>query len=87
MIPQHNCITQNYLFDFNDTVSEIFIMILSYSLNNDLPCDKLCKDLSRVVNKLITKGVSLANHQLVIYIKEVSDSDESLLPRIELKNS
>lgn len=62
-------------------------MILSYSLSNDIPCEKLCKDLSKVISKLTQKGLNLQNRQLVICIKEVTDSGDSLLPKLEVKNS
>lgn len=62
-------------------------MILSYSLGNDIPCEKLCKDLAKVVTKFAQQGNDLKSHMLVIDIKQVTDSDQSLLPKIEFKNS
>lgn len=63
------------------------MMILSYSLSNDLPCDKVCKDISKAISKLTKQNISLSNRQLVIYIQEATDSNESLLPKLEVKNS
>lgn len=62
-------------------------MMLSYSLNKDISCEKICKDIARVVNKLSRLGTNMSSLQLVIDIKPVTDSEESLLPKIELKNS
>lgn len=62
-------------------------MILSYSLGRDVACEKLCKDLSKVMTKLIQSGVDMKSLQLVIDIKTITDSNESLLPKIEFKNS
>lgn len=62
-------------------------MILSYSLANTIPCEKLCKDIARVVTKLSQSGQDLSSLQLVIDIKNTVDSQQSLLPKIEFKNS
>ena len=62
-------------------------MILSYSLGHDIPCEKLCKDIGKVVTKLAQSGTDMSSLQLIIDIKPVTESTESLLPKIELKNS
>lgn len=62
-------------------------MILSYSLGNDIACEKLCKDIGKVVTKLAQSGIDMSLCQLVIDIKTVTDSKESLLPKLEYKNS
>lgn len=62
-------------------------MILSYSLGRDIPCEQLCKDIGKAVIKLAQSGIDMSQHQLVIDIKSVTDSKESLLPKLELKNS
>lgn len=62
-------------------------MILSYSLANNVPCEKLCKDIAQVITKLSQSGEDISKLQLVIDIKQTIDSDQSLLPKIEFKNS
>lgn len=62
-------------------------MILSYSLGHDISCEKLCKDIGKAVTKISQSGVDMNLYQLVIDIKSVTDSSESLLTKIEFKNS
>lgn len=61
-------------------------MILTYSLGNDIPCEKLCGDIAKVVTKFAQSGKDMSNHQLVIDIKEIVDSEQCLLPKLEFKN-
>lgn len=62
-------------------------MILSYSLSNDISCEKLCKDIGKVITKLSKSGTDISSFQLVIDIRSVTDSETSLLPKLECKNS
>lgn len=62
-------------------------MILSYSLGRDVSCEKLCKDVAKVVNKLSRLGTDMSTYQLVIDIKPITDSSDSLLPKLEFKNT
>lgn len=61
-------------------------MILSYSLGNNIVCEKLCKDLAKAIAKISQSGQDMSRLQLVIDIKHIVDSQESLLPKLEHKN-
>lgn len=61
-------------------------MILSYSLNQNIVCENLCKDISKEIEKISQSGQDISNLQLVIDIKDTVDSNESLLPKLEYKN-
>lgn len=58
-------------------------MILSFNLSNDIHCEKLCQDISKAINKFVQLGNDISNCQLVIDIRQVIDSNESLLPKLE----
>lgn len=62
-------------------------MLLSYSLANNIQCDKLCKDIANAVTKISKEGHDGSTLQLVIDIRKVVESDQSLLPKLECKNS
>lgn len=61
-------------------------MILSYSLGKNIPCEKLCKDIAKEIIKISQSGQDMSKLQLVIDIKHIVDSEESLLPKLEYKN-
>jgi hypothetical protein len=55
---------------------------ISIKLNQNIQCDVLCHKISLLVQQ---SGIT-PNSLLVICIKEIIDSDQSLLPKIEFKN-
>lgn len=58
-------------------------MILSFDLGNEIVCEKLCQDISQAINRFVRSGNDISNCQLVIDIRKVIDSAESLLPKLE----
>lgn len=58
-------------------------MILSFSLGNEIACEKLCQEISKAVSKAAQSGIDISNCQLVIDIRPVIDSTESLVPKLE----
>ena len=61
-------------------------MLLSYSLGQELSCEKVCKDLANIVAKFSKTQETLSDCVLVIDIKKIIDSNQSLLPKLEYKN-
>jgi len=60
-------------------------MLLSYSLDKDLSCEKVCKDLAKLVEKFRQEKENLSDCVLVIDLKQTINSNQSLLTKIEYK--
>lgn len=59
--------------------------MLCYSLNKNLGCEKICKDISDLINKISKQENGSPDLLLVIDIKPVTESNQCLLPRLEHK--
>ena len=55
---------------------------ISIKLNQNIQCDLLCHKIS----SLIQQNRITPNSLLIISIREIVDSDQNLLPKIEFKN-
>lgn len=62
--------------------------MLAYRLNsnNNLMCDKVCKDIATYLQKYKQSNPDNQDVILVIQVKEVSDSTDSHIPKLEYKN-
>lgn len=56
-------------------------MKTAFVIDKDLECEKVC----RVVGELLNKTNSLPNRILILEIRTITDSNESLLPKLEDK--
>lgn len=53
----------------------------AFVINKDLECEKIC----RVVGELLNQTNSLPDRILILEIRSIIDSNESLLPKLEDK--
>ena len=59
--------------------------MLCYSLNKNLMCEQICKDISELVKKNSQSEDKVSDLVLVISIKSLVESNQYLLPRLEHK--
>lgn len=59
--------------------------MLYYSLNKNLACEQICKDISELVKKTSQSEHKGSDLVLVINIKSITESNQCLLPRLEHK--
>jgi len=57
-------------------------MKIAISLNKNIECELICKEIQKLVNKL-GSSQDISRSVLVIDIIQVTDSTDSLLPKIE----
>lgn len=62
-----------------ETVSENHI---SYSLNQNLDCNKICGDIQKMINKMVQDKGSLDNCILKITIKQTILGGDELIPKL-----
>jgi len=62
--------------------------MICYRLNHDnnLMCDKVCKDISMYLQKYKKENPNTTDLMLVIQVREVIESANSLMPKLEYKN-
>ena len=62
--------------------------MLAYRLNtnNGLMCDKVCRDVAMYLQKYKQANPDSTDIMMVIQIKEVSETTDSLTPKLEYKN-
>lgn len=60
-------------------------MILAFNLNNDLACDKVCKEIQKLVMSYKKENPNSTSPLLVISIKETIDGGNNHIPKIEFK--
>ena len=61
-------------------------MLLSFSLNKPVACEQICQSIQKIINKFQQETGQIDNLMLVIDIKSVTDSADTLIPKLELKN-
>ena len=59
--------------------------MLAFNLGNDLSCDKVCKEIQKLVNDYKKENPNSTSPLLVISIKETIDGGNNHIPKIELK--
>ena len=59
-------------------------MFISYNLNNNIACEKICHDIQKLVSKFQTENKINNSLVLVVGIKEVIDVD--CTPKLEYKS-
>jgi hypothetical protein len=62
-----------------ETVSENHI---SYSLNQNLDCNKICGDIQKMINKMVQNKGPLDNCILKITIKQTILGGDELIPKL-----
>ena len=60
-------------------------MILSFNLSYDMPCDKICKGIQKLVMDYRKTNPNSVSPLLVISIKETIDGGDDHIPKIEFK--
>ena len=55
----------------------------SIALNKEIQCESICKMLQKMVNKFRDQGEDISKSVLIIDIVAVTDSQDSLLPKLE----
>lgn len=61
-------------------------MILSFSLDQPIVCDQLCAKIQNSIIKFQQESGIASGLILTIDVKQVTDSNQSLVPKIEFKN-
>lgn len=59
---------------------------ISFSLDKNLNCENVCNNIRKLINSYIDEKIDLSNYLLVFELKEITNSNQSLLPRIGVKN-
>lgn len=57
----------------------------SIRLDQQLSCEYICKNIQQLINNHTGQNINLSNYMLVCQLKEITDSNQSLLPRIGVK--
>ena len=60
-------------------------MKFAISLNKNIECDYICKQIQSMVNKYQQSSQDISRSVLVIDIINVTDSIDNLMPKIEYK--
>lgn len=60
-------------------------MKFAISLNKNIECDYICRQIQSLVNKYQQNSQDISRAVLVIDIVNVTDSNDSLIPKIEYK--
>lgn len=55
---------------------------LSIKLDQQLSCEYICKNIQNLINSYNKENINLSNYLLVFELKEIQDTDQTLLPRI-----
>jgi hypothetical protein len=55
---------------------------VAITLSNNISCEYICNSIQKLVAK---HNQELSNKLLVIELKEISESEQNLLPRLEFK--
>jgi hypothetical protein len=58
----------------------------SIKLNKELSCEYICKNIQELMNDYTSQNIDLSNYILVCELKEITDSNQSLLLRIGVKD-
>jgi len=61
--------------------------MLSFVLNKNIPCEKMCQDVARLVDSYRNTNPHCGDIVLTISISKIIDSPDSLLPKIEVKEN
>ncbi len=57
-------------------------MLVCFSLNNELSCDKICSQIQKMINSYQQNNQINENSLLVIEIKQIIDSKDNLMPKL-----
>jgi hypothetical protein len=55
---------------------------VSIKLNEQISCEYICKNIQQLINYYTNQKIKTDNCVLVCELKEIQDSNQSLLPRI-----
>lgn len=59
---------------------------IAFNLNKDLNCEYVCTQIQLLINNFTSNNNDIKNYSLVLELKEIIDSNQYLLPRIEYKH-
>ncbi len=59
---------------------------VSIKLDKQLSCEYICANVQKLVNSYLEQYNDLSNFLLVCELKEITTTNQTLLPRIGLKN-
>jgi len=61
-------------------------MIIGITLNKEINCESICAHVQNLVNNFQKSNPNFSNSILVMEIKNIIDSDDSLIPKIEYRD-
>lgn len=59
---------------------------VAIKLDKQMDCNYICKHIQELINRYAEKGIDLSNYLLVCGLKEITESNQSLLLRIGYKD-
>jgi len=60
-------------------------MNIAYSLTQDISCEKLCKDLQKLIEKELKNNTDMSQKVLIINLVDVSYTNTDVIPKLEHK--
>jgi hypothetical protein len=60
--------------------------ITSIKLDKQLSCDYICSHIQNLINSYTAENIDLSKYLLVCELKEITETNQTLLPRIGFKN-
>jgi|688.fasta_scaffold49143_2 hypothetical protein len=57
--------------------------MIAYSLNKDISCEEVCKQMQRMFQKLRDQGVDISNKVMTINIVDVIQTTDVNVPKLE----
>lgn len=58
---------------------------ISIKLDQQLSCEYICKHIQSLINTYNSNNINLSQYLLVCELKEIQNTDQTLLPRIGVK--
>lgn len=59
---------------------------ISIKLDQQLSCEYICKNIQSLINKYNNNNINLSNYLLVCELREIQNTDQTLLPRIGVEH-
>lgn len=60
--------------------------MIAYSLNRDISCEEVCKQMQLMFQKLRDQGVDISNKVMTINIVDVAQTTDYYIPKLEHKS-
>jgi len=81
----YHCLSQSCGFGFYGHSQRDF-MLISFSLNKQISCDQICNQIQKMIHKFQKETGQVDNLIMVVDIKIPTETTDSYLPKLELKN-